>query len=267
MRHIMMARRRSNLKLVWVAHNAQPHEGGNRLLAWLFFSQLDGVIYLSNHSRKIVRGTHKLSKNVKELVTVHGAYTSPRKHADLPQMPSSGPHLFSFGLIRPYKGFDQLLTAARNASERCTIGIAGRIVDESYAKALSELAHGMGMVSLDFRENFLPAAELDSMIDACHGVVMPYREILNSGAALHALSRARPVLVPNRGSMLELQDIIGSEWVHLFDGDLTSKVLDEFTSFVQTFPSDARPDLSMFSWERVSHDLAVFFDDLTEARP
>lgn len=267
LRDLFAARRNHGLKVIWLAHNAQPHEGANRLISWLFFRQLDGIIYLSNHSRHVVRSAHKLSRNVRELVTVHGVYVSADNPVDPPMITSAGLNLFSFGMVRSYKGFDQLLQAARGTSNLNAIKIAGRIMDEDYALTLIDLAHGLDIVSLDMREDFLPNAELDSMIDACHGVVMPYREILNSGAALHALSRARPVLVPNRGSMPELQETLGSEWVHLFDGDLTNRILEDFIAHLQTMPVGARPDLSAFSWQRVSRDLACFIEDMMEAKP
>ncbi len=263
LRDLFFAQRSRGLKVVWVAHNVRPHDsGGNPLLAWLFYRQLDGVIYLSEHSRNLVRAAHKFSPRVKELITVHGTYSGNCAPKDRPLLATSAVRIFSFGQVQPYKGFDRLLRAAMETSEPAKVLLAGRVKDETFASHLHETAQKTPSITLDFRDELIPGTELDSMIDASHGVIMPYRDILNSGSALHALSRARPVLVPNLGSMPELQEQIGSQWVHLFDDPLDGRVLDRFISFVRQFDPSARPDLSNFSWDRVARDLSGFFDDL-----
>ena len=63
------------------------------------------------------------------------------------------------------------------------------------------------------------------MIDANDAVVLPYRNILNSGVALHSLARNKPILAPRTGSLPELQQTVGGDWVHLFDGDISAEGL------------------------------------------
>ncbi|MGB3472830.1 MAG: hypothetical protein WBA51_18590 [Erythrobacter sp.] len=262
LRHIVKARLANGMKLIWVAHNVQPHGGGNRLLAWLFCRQLDGVIYLSEHSRQVVRTTHKFSRNVQELVTVHGAYNSNRAPQNRTEISAGPVNLFSFGQIRPYKGFDQLLRASSDLRAPATITITGRVEDGAFADLIKTTARDRDRITLNLRDDYLPKAELDSMIDACHGVVLPYRDILNSGAALHALSRARPVLVPNRGSMPELRAHIGNQWVHLYDDEFNGDDLNRFMSAIRDLHPEARPDLSAYSWHRVARDLTGYLDEL-----
>jgi hypothetical protein len=48
-------------------------------------------------------------------------------------------------------------------------------------------------------------------------VVLPYREILNSGTALLSLSFDRPVMMPRRGAGTELERSVGSDWLCLYD--------------------------------------------------
>ena len=64
---------------------------------------------------------------------------------------------------------------------------------------------------------YLPATDL---------VVLPYRDILNSGSAVLALSFDRPVLVPRRGSLGDLQNHVGRQWVRTYEGDIGAAELE-----------------------------------------
>ena len=77
------------------------------------------------------------------------------------------------------------------------------------------------------RLEYIPDADAASYIRASDMVVLPFREILNSGSAVLALSLDRPVLVPARGAMPELKQFAGAEWVRLYSGKSTSGTLQQ----------------------------------------
>ena len=64
----------------------------------------------------------------------------------------------------------------------------------------------------------VPVEDVQAHFAAADLVVLPYRKTLNSAVALLALSFDRPVLVPNAGSMAELQREVGAEWVLIYEG-------------------------------------------------
>ena len=83
-------------------------------------------------------------------------------------------------------------------------------------------------------------------------VVLPFTEILNSGSAILALSFNRPLLVPSRGAMAELFDIIGPDWVRLYDGPLTSQILEEAVLWAnEKSSSSAVIDLGRLDWDKI----------------
>jgi hypothetical protein len=92
-------------------------------------------------------------------------------------------------------------------------------------------------------------------------VVLPYRNILNSGVALHALGRNKPILAPRIGSLPELQQELGEEWVHLFDGEITADHITRFLASLDACKSGA-PDLSAYEWQRVGNDVTDFLRSL-----
>jgi beta-1,4-mannosyltransferase len=63
-------------RFIWVAHNAKPHDKDKptQTFANLFSYSLDGVIYLSSHSRQIVETLYPKLAKKPSLVTVHGHY-------------------------------------------------------------------------------------------------------------------------------------------------------------------------------------------------
>jgi hypothetical protein len=92
-------------------------------------------------------------------------------------------------------------------------------------------------------------------------VVLPYRKILNSGAALHALARNKPVLAPRTGSLPELQQEVGEEWVRLFDGEIAREHIEAFLAALPLLTAP-RPDLSAFEWTKVGADVTQFLHSL-----
>jgi beta-1,4-mannosyltransferase len=110
-------------------------------------------------------------------------------------------------------------------------------------------------IELDLRPEPLTDAELEAAVDGAHAVVLPYRRILNSGAALYAMSRNRMLLAPRQGSLPELQTAVGGQWVHLYDGDLTVAVLRTFVAAVRGGTDLATPDLSAFEWGSIAEKI------------
>lgn len=261
---LAVLQRTRGLKVVWVAHNVFPHDTGERG-SWLgnaFIRSLDGIIYLSSRSQRLVHDAHRLPRRVAEQVTVHGRYPAPPL-TFTPPAEHERVRLASIGLVRPYKNLGDLVDAVRNIDPSAIeVAIVGKRHDAAYAAELEASASGNGVLTWQLSDAIIDQSELDAAIDRAHGIVLPYRKILNSGSAILALSRARPVLVPAIGSMPELADLVGHDWVRLYAGELDGQVLSEFAAHIRTMPHDAAPDLSPLSWGRVTDDLRQFLSAL-----
>ena len=98
-------------------------------------------------------------------------------------------------------------------------------------------------------------------------VVLPYREMHNSGAALLALSLATPVLVPDNPVTRALAREVGEEWVRTYRGEVTAEALVEALCHVRQIPPGCRPDLSARDWATaVRSHLAVYEAAMCRAR-
>jgi beta-1,4-mannosyltransferase len=158
-------------------------------------------------------------------------------------------HLAFVGLVRRYKGVTGLLEAfAETAAQEpdWTLRVAGRPSTDELADELRTAAAADPRVSLALQ--FLSDAELVQEMGAAELVVLPYREMHNSGGALAALSLDRPVLVPDNEVNRLLAEEVGPGWVFRYDGTLTGPDLVTALAARRSSAAADRPDLSAREW-------------------
>ena len=115
-----------------------------------------------------------------------------------------------FGGVRPYKGVLELLDAFESVQmdDSVRLIIAGRPIDADFARAIQDRAKTLENVILVL--GFIADHEIQRYMNAADAVVLPYREIFTSGAALLALSFGRAVVAPRIGCMGEVLTPEGS---------------------------------------------------------
>ena len=254
------AKAERNLRLIWAAHNLHPHEGlpCPTALARLFLDSLDGIIYFSDGARGLVRELYGV-RPPHELVTVHGHYRDDRVAAPRPPPATDGPiKLGYFGRVRPYKGLEKLIACMGQLQDSQTIlKISGKRLNLTYAATIEKMAAGNQKIITDLRDEFLSEIDLELAVDGCHGVVLPYSAVLNSGSTMFALSRNRPVLAPNAGSLPELQAGVTSHWLQIYNGELTPNSLDSFIKHLREGLAECC-DLSAYNWGPIGESLRHF---------
>jgi glycosyltransferase involved in cell wall biosynthesis len=265
---LQTAKQLFGVRLVWVVHETAPHDRG-RNARWStrsFLRALDGAIYLSHASRVAGEAEIPALRQIPALVTRHGHYRFDMETGATPRrVPGEPVKLVYFGQIRPYKGLDALIRAASGISpDNLRIKIIGWSKLPDFTQRLTELARDAAAVTLDIRDELVRQADLEAVIDESDGVVLPYRNILNSGAALFALSRNRPVMAPRLGTLPELQNEIGPDWVHLYDSaDVSADDLQSFTTLLRS-ASARTADLSRYEWGPIGESIGAFFDQLVQ---
>ena len=171
--------------------------------------------------------------------------------------PRSG-RLAFVGLIRRYKSVDTLVTAFRGTEPShpgLTLYIGGNPSSEELAEEISQLVEADGRVELCFA--YLTDAELCASISEAECVVLPYRDMHNSGTVLAVLSLDRPVLVPDNDLNRALAAEVGIGWVYLYTDRLTPQVLTDTLDVIASRKFDGsigRPDLHKRTW-RLAADM------------
>ena len=255
-------KRRYGQRVLWLAHNVQPHaRDGIRLdpVRDRFLRLLDGVIFLSESSREQIHAAYPGLRALPALVVPHGHYRdSATAPATMPATATGRPVRLGFvGRVQRYKGAERLARLMTEIpAQTAELCISGKCAEPELGAELEAAALATSAVRLDLR--FLPDAELEQALDAADVLVLPYRDILNSGSALHALSRNRPVIAPRLGSLAELQAQVGERWLWLYDGDLDAATLSDAIRWVRETERDAAPDLSANSWDRIGAAFAQY---------
>jgi len=268
---LQIAKRMFGVRLVWLVHESTPHDSVDKKKSrgkLAFLTALDGAVYLSHASKTAAEADIPELKRVPALVTRHGHY---RLDMETPPTERNAPdkalNLLYFGQIRPYKNLDGLIRAASGISpDDMRVKIIGWSKDAEFTRFLKELAATAPAVELDIRDQLVPQRDIEAALDESDGVVLPYRKILNSGAALFALSRNRPVMAPRLGTLPELHAEIGRDWVRLYTGDdISEQDLRDFAGSIRQATASAA-DLSRYEWGPIGESIGDFFDQLTQRR-
>jgi glycosyltransferase involved in cell wall biosynthesis len=127
--------------------------------------------------------------------TVTRADARRARHLPLTIGRSSSTVFLFFGLIRPYKGLEELLPAFHSLGDaNAVLLIAGRSRPSDYAARLAAQAGPDPRVV--WHPHFVPNDEVQGWMNAADIVALPYRQITTSGAAMLAWSFGKPVIAP-----------------------------------------------------------------------
>lgn len=156
------------------------------------------------------------------------------------------------GLIRPYKGIDQLVDAFRATGAtipEMQLRIAGQPTSRQLQNELQDATRADSRISLRFE--FLGEDQFVQEVSAGELVVLPYPTMHNSGAALAALSLDRPILVPDNEVNRDLAEEVGDGWVYLFRGAIAPDDLTRALTRLRSRPPEQPPDLAGRGWDEV----------------
>ncbi len=256
---LMAWARARGTRMVWTVHDLGPHDDYHPLLEqlfwWGFIPQVDGYISLSATGRELARAQHPRLEQLPSKVVPHGHYRSayppplPRTEGRTALgMDDDVPVVLYLGRIRPYKNVGRLIRTfkAMNHPEARLV-VAGNPVNATLRESLQYAAAADPRVRLDLR--FIPTDLVPTYMAAADLVALPYDNVLHSGAALLALSFNRPVMVPARGAMRELQEYVGDAWVNTFDGRLTPSALSNGLDWARGQDRPDKAPLDLFRWD------------------
>lgn len=259
-------------RICWTVHNLEPHEEQHPLVSrryWTAFTRLvDGAISLSEAAVPAIEARTGIP-GTRMYVVPHGHYREAYPVAedrgrarDALGVPRSARVLLFVGQVRPYKGVPALLRAFSQIEDTSLrLIVAGRSSEAHLSEVIRSFAATDDRVML--RLEHVPSAELPRLLATADLVVLPYRAVLNSGAALLALSFNRPVLVPATGTFAELAGYAGSGWVRTFEGELTRGQIER--ALAAGSGPDREPDLSRFDWDRIAVETVGAYRALASA--
>lgn len=219
-------------KVIWTVHNIKPHNDYHprffklTMLFWTRF--IDGYISMSEESKRQTCKVYPSLKKKKISIIFHGLYTNypnkvSKKYARIKLgIPLKKKVLLFFGRLERYKNILLLIKKFNNLSNNYFLIIAGKANDQ---KLLNEVIFKTkNNKNIKLYSRFIHNDKVQFFFNSCDIVVLPFKNILNSGSIMLALSFAKPVYCPNKGSLRELNKIIGKNIINTFDKFSLNKI-------------------------------------------
>jgi glycosyltransferase involved in cell wall biosynthesis len=196
-RHLL-PRGRRRPPLVLTAHDVLPREPrrGQLEAQRRLYERVDAVVVHSEHGRRRLTGELGIDP-ARVHVIPHGVFEHLADGVDVARAPADRPIVLCFGLMRPYKGIDVLLEAWRGI-EDAELWIAG-MPRMDIAPLLAAAPP-----NVRFFPRFITDGELPGYFLAADLVVLPYREIDQSGVLFTALAFGKPLLLSDVGGFPEI---------------------------------------------------------------
>ncbi|HEV3230369.1 MAG TPA: glycosyltransferase family 4 protein [Solirubrobacteraceae bacterium] len=189
--------------LVLTAHDILPREPrpGQLSAQRRLYERVDAVIVHSDHGR--ARLVEELGVAPAKVHTIHhGAFTyltGLEREQPLPPPLAAveQPVVLCFGLMRPYKGIDVLLDAWRQVegAELWIVGMPRMDIERLRATAPP---------SVRWVPRFVTDPEIPAYFRRADVVVLPYRQIDQSGVLFTALAFGRPLVLTDVGGFSEI---------------------------------------------------------------
>jgi glycosyltransferase involved in cell wall biosynthesis len=194
-----------------VCHNILPHESFplGRLLTRKFLRR-NGLIVAHSESDSSLAGSLAPAVPLIRLyLPVYEQYSdSPMTRAEARNRLGFGEDdrvLLFFGLIRTYKGLDDLIEATRLLEDRVKLLVVGECYSgrDSIEDALKESALEGRFTWID---SFVPDEDVAGYFRASDLVVLPYRHATQSAVAQTALGFRKPMIITDTGGLPEVVD-------------------------------------------------------------
>lgn len=249
---LLVARMRG-IRIVWTMHDRHNHKNLHpRLDRWVTAMTARIAHACIAHCGRTDGKTHVLP---------HGHYID---HYENTNARAGGQFTFLFfGWLRPYKGVTELIEAFERLDTARLI-IAGGVGDEAYVNAIRAKAAANPRIALVAET--IPDDEVQAYFNASDVVVLPYRDILTSGAAILAMSFGRACIAPRIGCLAEMLDERGA---FLYDGDGLFEAMSRALrsrGALDEMGKHNHAKVKEWTWERVADETLAIYRGITPAR-
>lgn len=262
---------------VMTAHYILPPQPNRRQVRSVHrvFEAMDAVVAHSEHGAARLRDEVGLAPG-KVHVIPHGAFDYlthlPEEKPLPPELEGAeGPVILSFGLLRPYKGIDNLLAAYKRLAVAVPappeLWIVGNPrMDVAPLRKLAEEAPGR----VRFVTRFVEDAEIPAIFRRADLLVLPYLDAEHSGVLYTGLAFGKPMILSAVGGFPEVAATGAARLVPPGDTPALAAALEELAG-----DEAARRELAAaathaaagpFSWDEAARSTIELYRELLEAR-
>jgi len=262
---------------VTTAHYILPPDPSRRQVrtARRVFGAMDAVVAHSEHGAARLRDEVGIDA-ARVRVIPHGAFDYLAKLSQEKPLPAElegpeGPVILSFGLLRPYKGIENLIEAYGRAVAEGVVGAELWIVGNPRmdAEPLRRQAEEVGG-RVRFVTRFVDDAEIPSIFRRADLVALPYLDAEHSGVLYTALAFGKPLLLTAVGGFPEVAATGAARLVPPGDTDSLTAALGELVrdeaARAEIAAAATQAAAGPYSWEVSARRHLALYRDLLEAR-
>lgn len=203
---------RRGIPLVHTVHNVLPHDDHshrtNRASANLYRSASLLICHTEEAARRLVAEFNVADHRID--VIPHGPLfgaTANVSVVDAERIVGGKENhvVLALGGIRPYKGLEFLLRAWQKVDTPNACLVIAGVGDPRYVRQIVDLIQDLGVgETVDLRPGYVPDAEHDALHRTAEIVVLPYRDINQSGALMTAMAYGRAIVATDVGGFPEV---------------------------------------------------------------
>lgn len=258
---------------VMTAHYILPPRPSRRQVrgAHRVFGAMDAVVAHSEHSASRLRAEVDLDP-AKVRVIPHGAFDYLTRLPEEKPLPeelegAEGPVILSFGLLRPYKGLENLLEAFGRLGGDAELWVVGnpRMDVEPLRRQAAKLGARVRFVT-----RFVDESEIPAIFRRADLVVLPYLDAEHSGVLYTGLAFGKPLVLSAVGGFPEVAEAGAARLVPPGDTDALAATLSELVgdeaARVELAAAATRAAAGPFSWDEAAHRTLDLYRDLLETR-
>jgi glycosyltransferase involved in cell wall biosynthesis len=234
------------------------------------FGAMDAVVAHSEHGAGRLRDEVGLDP-AKVRVIPHGAFDYLTRLPEEKPLPSEleeaeGPVILFFGLLRPYKGIENLLRAFRQVKGAELWIVGNPRMDVAPLRALA--AEAPGRVS--FVTRFIDDAEIPAIFRRADLLALPYLDAEHSGVLYTGLAFGKPLVLSAVGGFPEVAAAGAGRLVPPGDVGALATALSELVADeaarAELATAAARAAAGPFSWDETARLTLDLYRELIEAR-
>jgi glycosyltransferase involved in cell wall biosynthesis len=238
------------------------------------FGAMDAVVAHSEHSAARLRDEVGIDAD-KVRVIPHGAFDYLTRLPEEKPLPAElegaeGPVVLCFGLLRPYKGIENLIEAygqVENDSSGAELWIVGNPrMDVEPLRHRAREAGGR----VRFVTRFVDEAEIPAIFRRADLVVLPYLDAEHSGVVYTALAFDKPLLLTALGGFPEVAATGAARLVPPADTTALAAALRELlgdeATRAELAAAATRAAAGPYSWDEAARKHTDLYRELLEAR-
>ena len=236
------------------------------------FGAMDAVVAHSEHGAARLRDEVGLSAE-RVRVIPHGAFDYLTRLPEEKPLPeelrgAEGPVVLSFGLLRPYKGLENLLEAFGEVGNDAELWIVGN--PRMAVEPLHEMAALTG-AKVRFVTRFVEDAEIPAIFRRADIITLPYLDAEHSGVLYTGLAFGKPLVVSAVGGFPEVADTGAARLVPPGDtralASALRELIDDEAARAELAAAARAAAAGPYSWDEAARLTLALYEELLAGEP